>query len=155
MAEKLKYMQALTNFEHIIKLLEVFQELAVSDEVTQLNDQDTSIKLFFDDKIRMGAVYQYIHANYDNKPDVNMVAASVHLSTPAFCRYFKRQTKMTFTDFVNQYRITQAKTLLLKDVSVSEACYEVGFESLSYFNKLFRKLTGVNPSVFKRESLNI
>ena len=85
----------------------------------------------------MGAIYKYIHANYDDKPDVNVAAAEdVHLSTAAFCRYFKKQTKMTFTDFVNQYRITQSKTLLLKDLSVSEACYEVGFESLSYFNKL-------------------
>jgi AraC-like DNA-binding protein len=97
----------------------------------------------------MGAIYKYIHAHYNETPDVNEVAASVHLSTPAFCRYFKKQTKMTFTDFVNQYRITQAKTLLLKDVSVSEACYEVGFGSMSYFNKLFKKITGENPSAFK------
>ena len=96
----------------------------------------------------MGAVYKYIHANYDKAPDVNVVAASVHLNVSAFCRYFKKQTKMTFTDFVNQYRITQAKTLLLKDMSVSEACYEVGFDSLSYFTKLFKKLTGENPSAF-------
>ena len=78
------------------------------------------------------------------------IAASVHLSTPAFCRYFKKQTNMTFTEFVNQYRITQAKTLLLQDKSVSEVCYESGFESLSYFNKLFKKITGENPSVFKK-----
>ena len=57
---------------------------------------------------------------------------------------------MTFTEFVNQYRITQAKTLLLQDISISEACYEVGFESLSYFNKLFKKIAGENPSVFKK-----
>ena len=129
-AEKLKFMQGLPHFEQLINLLEVFQLLATSKEVTELNEKDTSIKLFLDDKIRMGSVYKYIHANYDSKPDVNAVAASVHLSTAAFCRYFKKQTKMTFTDFVNQYRITQAKTLLLKDLSVSEACYEVGFESL-------------------------
>ena len=153
-AEKLQYMQELSHFEQIIKLLEVFQVLATSDEVTELNDQDTSIKLFFDDKIRMGAVYKYIHANYNDRPDVKVVAARVHLSTPAFCRYFKKQTKMTFTDFVNQYRITQAKTLLLKDVSVSEACYEVGFQSLSHFNKLFKKITGINPSVFKKQSVS-
>jgi AraC-like DNA-binding protein len=153
-AEKLRSMQELSHFEQIIKLLEVFQILATSHEVTELNDQDTSIKLFFDDKIRMGAVYKYIHANYNNKPDVNVVAARVHLSTPAFCRYFKKQTKMTFTDFVNQYRITQAKTLLLKDISVSEACYEVGFQSLSHFNKLFKKIAGINPSVFKKQSIS-
>jgi AraC-like DNA-binding protein len=154
-AEKLKQMQTLPYFGQLLNLLEVFQILATTPEVIELNKQDTSVKLFLDDKIRMGAIYKYIHAHYNNKPDVNMVAANVHLSTPAFCRYFKKQTKMTFTDFVNQYRITQAKTLLLKEVSVSEACYEVGFESLSYFNKLFKRLTGQNPSVFKKQYLKI
>ena len=148
--EKLKYMQTVDHFEQLLCLLEIFQVLAISDEVVELNEQDTSIKLFLNDKIRMGAIYKYIHANYNETPDVNRVASSVHLSTAAFCRYFKKQTKMTFTDFVNQYRITQAKTLLLQDNTISEACYEVGFQSLSYFNKLFKKITGENPSNFKR-----
>jgi AraC-like DNA-binding protein len=148
--EKLKHMQGLDHFEQLLCLLEVFQVLANSAEVTELNEEDTSIKLFLNDKIRMGSVYKYIHANYNETPDVNKVASGVHLSTAAFCRYFKKQTNMTFTDFVNQYRITQAKTLLLQDISVSEACYEVGFESLSYFNKLFKKITGENPSAFKK-----
>ncbi len=149
-SEKLTQMQSLSHFEQLISLLQVFQVLANSKEVIALNEQDTSIKLFLDDKIRMGSVYKYIHVNYDKRPDVNAVAASVHLSTPAFCRYFKKQTKMTFTDFVNQYRIAQAKTLLVKGLTVSEACYEVGFESLSHFNKMFRKLAGENPSLFKK-----
>lgn len=149
-AERLRRMKALNHFEQLLSLLEVFQLLAASPEVTVLNQQDTSVRLFLDDKIRMGAIYKYIHAHYNARPDVNTVAASVHLSTPAFCRYFRRQTKMTFTDFVNQYRIAQAKTLLLQDSSISEVCYEVGFESLSYFNKLFNRLTGENPSAFKK-----
>ena len=150
-SEKLRQMQDLPHFEQLISLLEVFQLLAMSKEITALNEQDTSIKLFLDDKIRMGSVYKYIHANYDKAPDINAVASSVHLSTAAFCRYFKKQTKMTFTDFVNQYRITQAKTLLIKGLTVSEACYEVGFQSLSHFNKLFKKLAGENPSVFRKK----
>jgi AraC-like DNA-binding protein len=149
-AEKLKHMRRLGHFEQLLCLLEIFQMLAASDEFIELNEQDTSVKLFLNDKIRMGAIYKYIHANYNETPDVNKVAASVHLSTAAFCRYFKKQTKMTFTEFVNQYRITQAKTLLLQDKNISEVCYEVGIESLSYFNKLFKKITGENPSVFKR-----
>ncbi len=149
-AEKLRHMKSLAPFQQLLCLLEIFQILATSKEVTKLNEQDTSVKLFMNDKIRMGSVYKYIHANYNETPDVNKVAASVHLSTAAFCRYFKKQTKMTFTDFVNQYRITQAKTLLLQDKTVSEVCYEVGFDSLSYFNKLFKKIAGENPSVFKK-----
>ena len=88
--------------------------------------------------------------HYDQKPDVNQVAAKVHLTTPAFCRYFKRQTNMTFTDFVNQYRIERAKNLLMQDQNVTETCYAVGFESISYFNKLFNKIVGENPSTFKK-----
>lgn len=149
-AKKLERMHKLDHFKQLLCLLEILQTLATSDEVTELNDQDTSIKLFLNDKIRMGAIYKYIHANYNETPDVNEVAASVHLSTPAFCRYFRKQTKITFTEFVNQYKITQAKTLLLQDKNISEVCYEVGFESLSYFNKLFKKLNGENPSVFKK-----
>jgi AraC-like DNA-binding protein len=149
-AKKMQHMHKLDHLEQLLCLLEILQILAISHEVTELNEQDTSIKLFLNDKIRMGAIYKYIHANYNETPDVNKVAESVHLSTPAFCRYFKKQTKMTFTEFVNQYKITQAKTLLLQDKNISEVCYEVGFESLSYFNKLFNKLNGENPSVFKK-----
>ena len=149
-ANKLQKMHQLNYFDQLLCLLEILQILATSHEVSELNEQDTSIKLFLNDKIRMGTIYKYIHANYNESPDVNKVAASVHLSTSAFCRYFKKQTKMTFTEFVNQYKITQAKTLLLQDKNISEVCYEVGFESLSYFNKLFKKINGENPSAFKK-----
>lgn len=149
-AERLKKMKELQPFQRLLSLLEILQILAVSKDVAELNEQDTSVKLFMNDKIRMGSVYKYIHANYNETPDVNKVAASVHLSTAAFCRYFKKQTKITFTDFVNQYRITQAKTLLLQDKTVSEVCYQVGFDSLSYFNKIFKKISNENPSTFKK-----
>lgn len=149
-SHKLESMQRQGKFEQLLSLLEVLQILAQSDEVIRLNEQDTSVKLFLNDKIRMGAIYKYIHANHSETTNVNEVAASVHLSTAAFCRYFKKQTKMTFTEFVNQYKITQAKTLLLQDKSVSEVCFQSGFESLSYFNKLFKKVTGENPSAFKK-----
>jgi len=58
---------------------------------------------------------------------------------------------MTFTDFVIQYRITQAKTMLLNDLTVSEVAYAVGLESLSYFNKVFKKITGETPTEFKKK----
>jgi AraC-like DNA-binding protein len=149
-SKKLRNMNGLDYFSQLLCLLEILQDLAKSGEVTELNEQDTSIKLFLNDKIRMGAIYKYIHANYNETPDVNKVATSVHLSTPAFCRYFKRQTKMTFTEFINHYKIAQAKTLLLQEKSISEVCYEAGFESLSYFTKLFKRISGENPSAFKK-----
>jgi AraC-like DNA-binding protein len=148
---ELKAMFDLGPFEQLVALLRIFYQLADERvDVLQLNEEQTGVKSMLTDKVRMSSVYEYIHRRYDRRPDVNEVAAQVHLSTAAFCRYFKRQTRMTFTDFVNQYRIGQAKTLLLQGRSVTEAAFEVGLESISYFNKLFRLHEGMNPSEFKK-----
>jgi len=149
-ARKLKEMEGMDSYDQLIQLINVFQILAGSRERKILNSDLSSTSFILKDKIRMGAVYEYIDAFYDQKPDVHQVAAKVHLSTPAFCRYFKRQTKMTFTEFVNQYRIERAKNLLMQDRNVTETCYAVGFESISYFNKLFNMVVGENPSTFKK-----
>lgn len=149
--EKLQIIKGKNSFESLIGLIEILQILADSTEVKELNKEDTRIKWFLNDKIRMGTIYDYIHENHDKKPNVNEIAKIVSLSTPAFCRYFKKQTNMTFTDFVNNYRINQAKIFLLKDYSVTEVCFQVGFESLSYFNKLFKQHTNETPSEFKKK----
>jgi AraC-like DNA-binding protein len=59
-------------------------------------------------------------------------------------------TKLTFTEFVNHYRIDRAKNLLRQDNNITETCFQCGFESISYFNKIFKKVTGVNPLAFKK-----
>lgn len=149
--ERLRLIKDKNSFESLVGLIEILQILADSTEVKELNKEDTRIKWFLNDKIRMGTIYDYIHDNYDKKPNVNDIARIIGLSTPAFCRYFKKQTNMTFTDFVNNYRINQAKIFLLKDYSITEVCFQVGFESLSYFNKLFKQHTGETPSEFKKK----
>lgn len=148
-AGMLKEMAEMTALEQLLRLIAVFQRLADSDERMLLNKDLDSQQFILKDKIRMGAVYEYIDAHYDRHPDVNVVARKVNLTTAAFCRYFKRQTNMTFTAFVNQYRIERAKNLLMQNYYVGETCYAVGLDSLSYFNKLFRELTGENPSDFR------
>jgi AraC-like DNA-binding protein len=149
-AEKLRSIDSLDPYHQLQMLLEVFQLLANSEDVLVLNDKDTAIDFLLKDKIRMGAIYEYIHAHFNQKPDVHHIAAKVHLTTAAFCRYFKKQTNMTFTDFVNYYRVNQAKSYLLHDQNVTETCFTVGFESVSYFNRLFKKIVGLNPSEFKK-----
>jgi AraC-like DNA-binding protein len=149
----LQRMQSMNHFDQLMCLLEILQLLARSNDYELLNDQDTSVRTFLKDKVRMSSVYEYIHSNYNKEPDVNRIASKVSLSTAAFCRYFRKQTKMTFTDFVNQYRVNQAKTHLLHDMNVSETAYAVGFESLSYFNKVFKRITRENPSEFKKKNL--
>lgn len=151
---RLKAMEEQDKFTQLFSLLNIFQFLAGSIEVKELNETDTSVKLFLNDKIRMGTIYEYVQQHYQDKVYVDDVAALVHLSTPAFCRYFKKHTRMTFTDFVNQYRISQARTLLLRDSSISAVSDASGFQNISHFNKLFKKSTGDTPGAYRKKYAN-
>jgi AraC-like DNA-binding protein len=146
----LKRMTTLNAIDQLLELLTILQLMAESEEYLILNKDLSSKRFILKDKIRMGAIYEYIDQEYYRNPDVNVVASKVNLTTPAFCRYFKKQTNMTFTEFVNQYRIERAKNLLMQNHNVSETCYAIGLDSLSYFHKLFREIVGQNPSDFRR-----
>ena len=149
-SEKLKMLSSLQHFKQLIELLSIFQLLATSKEFTDLQSRPIANASLLKEQQRMHKVYHFIETHYQQSIDVNEVAKLTHLTTAAFCRYFKKSTHLTFTDFLNQYKINQAKKLLLHDKNVTEACYESGFENLSYFNKTFKKITGENPSQFKK-----
>ncbi|MCW3120440.1 MAG: helix-turn-helix protein [Chitinophagaceae bacterium] len=149
-SDKLSRLSSLPHFEQLIELLGAFQVLATSKEYEELNSRPIANASLLKEQKRMHQIYHYLETHYQQTVDVNEIATMVHLSTAAFCRYFKKSTHLTFTDFVNQYRINQAKKLLLYDKNVTEACYNSGFENLSYFNKTFKKLTGENPSAFRK-----
>jgi len=152
-AQMLKKLQRVNNFDQLLCLLQILQLLATSTEVNILNKAPAANKAFEKQQKRMHLIYKYVEEHFNTKPDVNELASLVNLSTAAFCRFFKRQTKQTFTDFINQYRIGEAKNLLLQHKTITEACYATGFEQLSYFNKTFKKITGENPSAFKKRNV--
>ncbi|WP_153797016.1 AraC family transcriptional regulator [Foetidibacter luteolus] len=149
--EKLKQLTALSHFDQLITLLQVFNLLANSNEIEMLKARPIAGTSLLKEQQRLQQVYHFIEANYQNEIDVNAVAKLCNLTTAAFCRYFKKSTHYTFTDFLNQFRINQAKKILLQDKTVTQACYETGFSNISYFNKTFKKVTGENPSTFKRQ----
>lgn len=149
--EKLKHLSDLDPFERLISLLEVFNLLAKSTETEMLHAKPLENASLIKEQKRIQKVYHFIEVNYQNQMDVNEVAELCNLTTPAFCRYFKKATHYIFTEFLNIFRINQSKKLLLQDKNVSETCYASGFSNLSHFNKTFKKVTGKNPSEFKKE----
>jgi AraC-like DNA-binding protein len=96
---------------------------------------------------------EFIAQHQDRDLSLQEVAKAVNTSTFYFCKVFKKATGLTFTDYLARVRVEKAKNLLLNpNLRVSEICYEVGFQSLTHFNRSFRKLTGQSPSRY-RESL--
>ena len=78
------------------------------------------------------------------------VAKAVHTSSCYFCKLFRRATGLTFTEYVVRVRLESVKEMLLKPhVRVSEAAYAAGFQSLSQFNRTFRRIEGESPSGYR------
>jgi YesN/AraC family two-component response regulator len=149
--ERLKKLSALERFNQFFELMSIFQTLAKSDEYIKLKTRPISGRAILKQQDRIHEVYKHVEENFKFKIDTNAIANKVNLSVPAFCRYFKKVTKLTYTDFVNQYRVTYAKKLLLQNKNVTETCFDSGFENISYFNRAFKKITGENPSKFKKK----
>ena len=81
---------------------------------------------------------------------LGQVARAVNTSTFYFCKMFKKGTGINFTDYVSRVRIESAKNLLLNpNLRVSEIAYEVGFQSLTHFNRVFKKLLGQSPTEYR------
>ena len=98
---------------------------------------------------RLRDVFALIETSYFNKITLEQAAETVCMSPHYFCKFFKRVTGLTFTEYILRVRIDKAKELLLKNrLSITQIAYEVGFESSSYFHKVFRKLTHLNPKQY-------
>lgn len=150
----LKKLHLLSPFEFFMQSLHILKRLAQSKEFELLHKQPYVNRYSKKEQSRIREIYALVDERYQNKITIDEVAALCYLTKPAFCRYFKKATGSTFINFLNQYRISQAKRLLLSGRNITETCYECGFESLSYFNRIFKKVTEENPSEFKKRHFN-
>ena len=151
--ERLKNLQYLAHFEQFLEILDIFQVLAKSTDIELLHTKPVENQHNKKEQERLKRIYSFIDLNYQRKIEIAEVANLCNLSKAPFCRYFKNLTRLTFIEFLNHYRINQAQKLLLLDKNVTETCFEAGFESLSYFNRTFKKVTGENPLAFKKRFL--
>lgn len=93
---------------------------------------------------------QFIEEHHKEDLSLGTVAKAVNTSTFYFCKMFKKATGINFTDYLSRIRIEKAKNLLLNpNLRISEIAYEVGFQSLTHFNRIFKKLAGQSPTQYR------
>lgn len=147
---KLFALAGLAPIKQYLQLLEILHELSESEEVALLHDRPYDNRISDRNQKRISSIFTHIDKNYQRKIELQEVADLTHMTKEAFCRYFKKMTKYSFTEFLNRYRISQSKRDLMSGKSVSDSCYDSGFQSLSYFNRVFRKITNENPREFRK-----
>jgi AraC-like DNA-binding protein len=151
--EKLFQLEHLNSFQQYILLIEVLQELANSSDIELLHEQSYQNKFSEREQGRLRTIYAYVDKHYHQKIELGEMAEISNMTKEAFCRYFKKASKYSFIEFLNRYRISQSKLLLMSGKTVSDACYQTGFESLSYFNRTFKKVADENPRDFRKKYL--
>ena len=148
--KKIQQMADKPQFERLLSMLEILNDLDQSGDCRILNAAGFTIQTRVEDHDRINMVFNFVKDHFREPIALETAAELAHLAVPSFCRYFKKITGKTFTKFVNEYRLVHASKLLAEQsLSITEICYESGFNNFSHFNKSFRAFTGKNPSEYR------
>lgn len=139
------------HFERLIGLLQILKDLSFAREYEVLNADGVAVAVDAKENDRMNQIYNYIRDHFKEQISLEDISDQVHMTVPAFCRYFKKISRKTFTKFVNEYRIVHASKLLAEtSMSVTDISFESGFNNFSHFNKRFKEFTGKSPSDYRK-----
>ena len=115
--------------------------IASSDYTNEMKDQHEP---------RMAKIYKFTTRNYNRKIELEEVASVAGMNVTAFCRYFRQKSGKTFSQFVNEQRISYAcKFLMHGSRTIADISDEAGFNNISNFNRQFKNIMGKSPSEYR------
>lgn len=149
---KIEKLLVLAPFERLVSFLNILQELAEAKDYSLLNVAQVILETKPQDTQRLDLIYTFVSQQFKRPITLEEVAGLVSMTEQAFSRYFKNKSGKTFTQFVNQYRLVHASKLLSEQhLSITDVCFESGFNNFSHFNKSFKQFTGKSPSQYRNE----
>jgi len=139
----------------LLLLLQMLHRLSgMSEHLISINSVIPKVKHEQADADRLEKVIRYIIDHFKEEPDSKEAAAIACMNEAAFCRYFKRRTEKTFSQFVNYVRVTHATNLLAKENwNIAGICYECGYKNISYFNRQFKNIMGMTPMEYRSDNV--
>jgi YesN/AraC family two-component response regulator len=134
--------------ESALKLLTIFaQHLAVVSNQVFIQRENSEPPVITKAKT-------YIQEHQTEELSLTQVAKAVNMSSYYFCKMFKKVAGINFTDYVSRVRIEKSKNLLLNpNLRVSEIAFDVGFQSLTHFNRVFKKILNESPTEYRAKLL--
>lgn len=141
-----------TGLTRMALMLQLLDILAKSPHAKILSSLNFNVIETPNEANKINKVFDYIFKNFKEEISLHDVASIIHMSTAAFCRYFKAKTNRTLINFVKEVRIGHAARLLIQgDFNITEVCYESGYNNISNFNKHFKELKGISPRDFIKQ----
>ncbi|TLV00506.1 AraC family transcriptional regulator [Dyadobacter luticola] len=137
-------------FKSILQLLTLLDKLAHETGGSPISSYGYVNTYKVSETERMQKVHNYVLQHFYQEIRLGDVASLAGMTEAAFCRYFKARANKTFIDFVNEIRIGHSCKLLLEDKwTIAQIAYDSGFDSLSNFNRNFKKYIGQTPREYK------
>lgn len=144
-----------SGFESILIMMEILHRLSISTDITQFASSGFSKEINEKDSERINKVYQFVLNNFHREIQLSEVAELSFLGISPFCRFFKKRTHKSFSQFLNEVRIGHACKLLIENnLSISQITYSCGFNSQTNFNRQFKKLKNVSPRDYQKTHLS-
>ncbi|MFY8091046.1 MAG: AraC family transcriptional regulator [Chitinophagaceae bacterium] len=148
--EQIKLLPTKSGVEKITSLIHILQELSTLKPVPLASSFYQPLK-GEENENRINKVCKYVQKHASEPMTIHKAAALIHLSPGAFCKFFKRITGNTFSDYVNEIRIANVcSELIATDKQVAEIAYGNGFETLTYFNRVFLRKKKMRPSSYRK-----
>lgn len=142
-----------TGVDQITSFLQLLKKMSEIKRAQLISTSD-----FTNDEIsggsRIDKIISYLNRNYTRHVELEEISSFAAMNPAAFCRFFKSQTGNTFKNYILDMRISYAcKLLLIEDYPISQISTECGFDTISHFNKTFKKSTKYTPSQYKKVML--
>ena len=154
LAPMIQQLEDASGFERIILLCKCLMLIARQKDYTPLSTQEI-ILFSLKNKERIDKILQFTIEHFQDPVTLEAVAKNVSMSVPAFCSYFKKCTKKTYIDFLNEVRIGYAcKQLIDTQNNIASIGYDSGFNTLANFNKQFLKVKSLTPSGYRKNFMN-
>lgn len=142
--EDLLQSNGLQRIMHLLAILAKLHDFSSDQQLSSVGFSHTYDAI---DSERLNNIYQYVLSHFDHEITLAEISNVANLSIHSFCRYFKTKTNKTFSNFLLEVRVGNACKLLLEsDLTISQICFESGFNNLSNFNRYFKRITGKTPS---------
>ncbi len=151
-AERLIKLADLEGFEAVLEFLSILNSLATTLNQKLLTSTSFNVKPEELGSSRINAVYDFIMKNYTKRILVTEAAEIANMSESAFSHFFKKCTNKSFTHFVIELRIGLACKLLMETQdTISQICFQCGFNNISNFNRLFKKYKKITPLQYRQK----
>lgn len=139
----------------LILFLDLLNTLAKAKNVNSICSEEYALDFNEAQLGRIKIVYDHILTNFKKEVNIKEVAQKLNISEVAFYKFIKKQTKKTYTQIINEFRVNYASKLLMNtDKTIAQICFESGYNNISYFNRKFKLIIGETPNDFRSRYLD-